>query len=602
MSNFLLNVNLEVSSGSGEDSHLILNGNDNDKQSCVIGVFDGLGGRTAGFDGLKGGQIASKEASQISQKVLSQWNSRLTEEIAHQIQSTICHHLKLQADAKMPKSRLSGTLTGKRLCTTIALASISKREESIHDINLAWMGDSRIYFLSPSQGLQQLTVDDLEVRRDAFEMIREDPPMSQYLTADIPSNWCIHHNFETIEERGCILACTDGCFQYLTTPWDFEKLLIETLMDATSPAEWETSLVERYNQIKQDDVSLILIAFGFTDFGHIQESYRSRHENLVSKYNNVSNDIEALRQLWDTYRIDYEAKLKLNVVPIEEKESHDLQTKYGLLSSEHIPQETTRSYSQNDEEAKAPDQRLADEEREKATVRSPELPPISSSHTKFTHESNLPDVADQVSSLLKKAREYQSYSPNKAIQQCHKALELDPNNTESFFELGILYIDIKQPLEAINYLQKVVETASDKYLRNSIILLAKAYHQADQHHQSVIYFAKLYPNLEEPYMGMYAKSLMEDSRFEEAISVCESIRSRHPHDPYAFYLIGHIRHKQNILGQAEEFLNWARRLYQNLYDKTRSHTDYKNLQIVEREFQEVRRKQNQNSPYYYGGM
>ena len=569
MSNFLLNVNLEASSGSGEDCHLILNGNDNDKQTCVIGVFDGLGGRSAGFDGLKGGQIASKEASQISQKILSQWNGRLTEEIAHQIQSTICQHLKLQADAKMPKSRLSGTLTGKRLCTTIALASIGETEEGIYGINLAWMGDSRIYFLSPSQGLQQLTVDDLEVRKDAFEMIREDPPMSQYLTADIPSNWRIHYNSETIEERGCVLACTDGCFQYLSTPWDFEKLLIETLINATSPAEWETLLVERYNQIKQDDVSLMLLPLGFTSFEHIKESYISRHEDLISIYSNADNDIESLKQLWEIYRHKYESKLKASITNLNEEETIQSQVEVNLLTDKpqtsEINSEINNDHPQSHSSATA-QQHLVSEEADKEKVRSPELPPISSSHTKSAHESNFPEVADQVSSLLKKAREYQSYAPDKAIQQCYKALELDPNNTES------------------------------------IKLIAEAYHQADHHHQSVIYFDQLYPNLEEPYMGMYAKSLMEDSRFEEAISVCESIRSKNPHDPYAFYLIGHIRHKQNILDQAEEFLNWARRLYQNLYDKTRSDTDYKNLQIVEREFQEVRRKQNQNSPYYYGGM
>ena len=602
MSNFLLNVNLEASSGSGEDSHLILNGNDNDKETSVIGVFDGLGGRSAGFDGLKGGQIASKEASQVSQKILSQWNGRLTEEIAHRIQSTICQNLKSQADAKMPKSRLSGTLTGKRLCTTIALASVSEGEGSIYEINLAWMGDSRIYFLSPSQGLQQLTVDDIEVRKDAFEMIREDPPMSQYLTADIPSNWRIHHNFETIEERGCILACTDGCFQYLATPWDFEKLLIETLMNANSPAEWETSLVERYNQIKQDDVSLILVPFGFTGFGQLQEEYSSRYENLVSKYNNISNDIEALRQLWDTYRIDYESKLKVNIVTVEEKESPDSQAKSGVLSSEHNLPKNTENYSQNNDEAQPSDQRLVTDEREKANMRSPELPPVSSSHTKSTHESHLPDVANQVSSLLRKARNYQSYASDKAIQQYHKVLELDPNNTESFFKIGILYLDIKKPLEAINYLQRAVEVANDEYLRNSIKFLAEAYHQANQHHQSVTYFDKLYPNLEEPYMGRYAKSLMEDSRFEDAISVCESIRNKNPCDPYAFYLIGHIRHKQNILDQAEEFLSWSCKLYKHIYENTRSNNAHENLQIVEREYQEVRKKQNQNLPCYFGGM
>ena len=55
MTKFLLNVNLEASSGSGEDGHLILSGNDNNKETCLIGVFDGLGGSSAGFDGLKGG-------------------------------------------------------------------------------------------------------------------------------------------------------------------------------------------------------------------------------------------------------------------------------------------------------------------------------------------------------------------------------------------------------------------------------------------------------------------------------------------------------------------------------------------------------------------
>jgi len=598
MSNFLLNVNLEASSGSGEDSHLILSFNDG--LSSLIGVFDGLGGRSAGFDGLKGGQIASKEASQVSKKILSQWNGRLTEEIAHQIQSTICQHLKLQADAKMQKSRLSGTLTGKRLCTTIALASINEREKGVYNIYLTWMGDSRIYLLSPSKGLQQLTVDDLEVRKDAFEMIREDPPMSQYLTADIPSNWGIHYDCETIEECGCILACTDGCFQYLPTPWDFEKLLIETLINATSPAEWETFLVEKYNQIKQDDVSLILCPVGFANFEHIRDSYRSRYERLFLTYNNVSNDIEALRQLWDTYRIDYESRLKVNIVTIGGKKSPDSQAKSGLLSSEYDPLETTENSSQKYEEAQTADQRLVNDEREKVKVRSPELPPFSSSQTRSTHRLYSSDVSNQISSLLKKAREYQYYTPDRAIQQYYKVLELDPNNTESLFELGVLHLNRKQPLEAISCLQKVVEAANAKYLHDSIKYLAEAYHQANQHHQSAIYFKKLYPNLEEPYMGMYAKSLMDDSRLEEAISVCQLIMDRNPDNPYAFYLIGHIRHRQNDLVQAGEFLHNALSLYENVYNKTRLNTDYKNFQKVDHEYKEVRRKQNLS--YYSRGL
>jgi hypothetical protein len=62
--------------------------------------------------------------------------------------------------------------------------------------------------------------------------------MSQILTADIPEHWQI--NFHTNKfEKGCFLACSDGCFQYLPIPWHFEKLLLETLAQSQSKLEWE---------------------------------------------------------------------------------------------------------------------------------------------------------------------------------------------------------------------------------------------------------------------------------------------------------------------------------------------------------------------------
>jgi serine/threonine protein phosphatase PrpC len=595
MSNFLLNVNLEASIGSGEDCHLILHDNDNDQKPCVIGVFDGLGGRSAGFDGLKGGQIASKEASQVSQKVLRQWNGDLTEGIAHEIQSTICQHLKSQADAKMPKSRLSGTLTGKRLCTTIALASIREREEGVYGINLAWMGDSRIYFLSPSQGLQQLTVDDLEVKKDAFEMIREDPPMSQYLTADIPSNWRIHYSFETIEEQGFILACTDGCFQYLSTPWDFEKLLIEALMNVTSPAEWETLLVEKYNEIKQDDVSLILRSFGFTDFEHIQNSYRSRHETLVSTYNNIASDIETLRKLWETYRINYESRLKVNIVTVEEKEISEPQVKSSLSYPRDEPLEISENRPQNQKMETADKHLLTEQrEREKAKVRSPELPSLLDQKS-LTHEQKLTDRKSQVDSLTTKAVRYRSLSSSNAIEIYYQILDIDPENIESLFALGEMYLDNRQYSGAIEYLRKVLDLLGEndhKYLRDSMKYLAKAYYQSHQDKQAVELFVQLYPDLDDLHMEMYVESLISESRFEEAKSVCKVVREKNPYTPFALRWIGHILYRQNSLEDAKKYLKHAVELYRNIYNNITIPDNLRTLQEVEEEYKKVCKKQN----------
>ena len=51
-------ISVEAISGKGEDNHLFVNG-----QAVTIGVFDGLGGKPAGFGGERGGRIASREAS-----------------------------------------------------------------------------------------------------------------------------------------------------------------------------------------------------------------------------------------------------------------------------------------------------------------------------------------------------------------------------------------------------------------------------------------------------------------------------------------------------------------------------------------------------------
>ena len=313
MTKFQFVVNLEVAENKGEDDNLIEYFERT--QIYLMGVFDGLGGRSAGYGGQTGGRIASEIASKISKEFFKQWNGKITSENAIELQKKICQALKKAADdnnMRTTSSRLKGSLVEHKLCTTIALASIPKQQtqDKIFEVNLAWMGDSRIYFLSPTKGLQQLTKDDLVTSKDAFEMLRQDPPMSQYLTADINPKWQIHFQNYRFEEPGCFLACTDGCFQYVSAPWEFERLLLQTLYDSKGTTKetntWENLIEQKYTEIKQDDVSLIIYAVGFQKTSNIKKVYQKRLGYLQQNFVYDANNYDELKNLWEEYKPHYE--------------------------------------------------------------------------------------------------------------------------------------------------------------------------------------------------------------------------------------------------------------------------------------------------------
>lgn len=330
--NFPLQLNMPVSEEKGEDSSLVANLGDSDNEQFLLGVFDGLGGYSAGFDNQKGGQIASQKAKDISKKFFQEDKNEFNQDNVISLQNTICQQLREDADSKMRESRLRGTLAKTRLCTTIVLASFpsSIGKENV-SIKVAWMGDSRAYFLSSHNGLQQLTKDDIKYEKDAFEMITEDPPMSQYITADKPENWQINFQEYEIEEPGFILVCTDGCFQYLPAPWFFEKLLIEKLNEAGNIKEWKNLLEKEYNTIRQDDISLLLYPIGFPSnrFKDFQTSFQERYKTINSTYcdgNDFTSESYKLK-LWETYRKQYEKRMTKKEKTNENKEVNNNEQK-----------------------------------------------------------------------------------------------------------------------------------------------------------------------------------------------------------------------------------------------------------------------------------
>ncbi|MGB7708209.1 MAG: protein phosphatase 2C domain-containing protein [Microcoleus sp.] len=495
MTKFNLVVNIEVAEGKGEDANLA----EDFGQTFLMGVFDGLGGRSAGYGGKTGGRIASEESSQISKTFFKQWHGEIKPENVIQLQQQICRSLKIKADIEMqPKtsSRLKGSLVEHKLCTTIALASIPKQkgQERIFEANLAWMGDSRIYFLSPTKGLQQLTKDDLVTPKDALEMLRQDPPMSQYLTAHINPTWQIHFQHYDIKEPGCFLACTDGCFQYFSAPWEFEKLLLEMLSksegDTMEKNTWQQLIKQRYTEIKQDDVSLILYPVGFNGIKHLKSSYQERlqylQENFMAPTANAR--YEDLQNLWEKYRINYEHYFQF----IQDTQPRLQSTQDTLPITTHLSPATDFSMSVTSVSFSLSTnkfQEITQSSKDKATAK-----------------------AEEIKSLLDRANScYENNQLKEAQDWCNQVLDIEPHQSECKYLLGLIYTQLafletdfvpKQKLlqNAAFCLEEVVRKNHGEEIIESSRNLGFIYYHLKQWDNAVFFYQQFFnsPGAENP--------------------------------------------------------------------------------------------------------
>jgi len=592
MTKFNLVVNIEVAEEKGEDANLA----EDFGQTFLMGVFDGLGGRSAGYGGKTGGRIASEVASQISKIFFKQWHGEIKPENVIQLQQQICQSLRNKADSNMPRtsSRLKGSLVEHKLCTTIALASIPKQkgQERIFEANLAWMGDSRIYFLSPNKGLQQLTKDDLVTRKDALEMLRQDPPMSQYLTADINPRWQIHFQHYEIEESGCFLACTDGCFQYFSAPWEFEKLLLDTLFqsegDTMKKNNWQELIRQKYNEIKQDDVSLIVYPVGFVSIKHLKNAYQQRwqylQENFISPTANTRYD--DLQRLWAKYRIDYEHYFQF---------IQDIQptANSNPLVSEEIPSISVTSATSSS--TKDPFKGLSDSFKNKAAAK-----------------------AEEIKNLLDRAYScYENQRLKEAQDLCNQVLKIDEHHNECKYLLGLLYTKsafyekINHPKkielfqQAVIYLKEVINNPDEKLIE-SYQTLGFIHYQLNQWDKAVQYYQKFFNSdgaerLDdwEEHLEAFVTSLnLIGNKYEAsnlAILFCKRLANLLPDSKKAhtYYFMAVLQEMKGELNAAWNSIQTA----VDIYNRSDSRVKYENVQKAHQKYQQILNKLNQGRYY-----
>ena len=193
--------------------------------------------------------------------------------------------------------------------TTLACAYAVPDQEEIL-IHILWAGDSRIYLLD-QDGLAQVTRDDTDIE-DAFENLTSDGAMTNVLSSD--GDYVIHSRTLHIEKPVILIAATDGCFGYVPSPVEFERVLLEALLASPDPPLFKSALRKFMGEIAGDDLALSFMSFFFGDYKNMQASFADRMHFLKAQYPEVlrdaAEDREILKRAWKNYRHSYERFLR----------------------------------------------------------------------------------------------------------------------------------------------------------------------------------------------------------------------------------------------------------------------------------------------------
>ena len=301
--------------GKGEDSF----GYFFHEEGGVLATFDGCGGLGARkyehYNMNSGAYIASRAVSAAVLRwfyVFSNQNGKLDskklDQISSEMRSTIKSALSMYKEAQV--SGLKSTGMSREFPTTASVVMFAVNGKRI-DTAFFWAGDSRGYILN-SEGLAQITTDDLAGNEDAFENLSSDARLENVVAAD--GKFRINHKIISLVPPFIAITATDGCFGYFQTPMEFEFMLLETLLISKNADEWKKRMHHEMSNVAGDDFSLGIAVFGYGDFKNLKKDYQKRHDFLKGKYiaRIPSATSSLLYAMWCEYQQEYDRFKNIN--------------------------------------------------------------------------------------------------------------------------------------------------------------------------------------------------------------------------------------------------------------------------------------------------
>lgn len=310
--NLLLLVSHAVMEGKGEDAYVYSFEDVNAVPYGMIGVLDGCGGLGArqypSCEGHTGAYIAARVAAAACHEWFRE-SMPNGQEGMYRDEAKSAASLKERVDGDLEqawaylggeKAKIRGDMI-RVLPTTASLAVVDYTDPGSMNCLFLWAGDSRGYVLQ-ADGLKQCTRDDLRAYSDAFENLYADSPLSNMIHAE--KDYRINTARVACRKPTIVITATDGVFGYLPSPMHLEYLLLDTMLRAEDPEQWQKLLAEQLGKTAADDCTLMLSALGWKSFADMQESFRPRAAVLRELLQDAG-DVDALRAIWQEYQVNY---------------------------------------------------------------------------------------------------------------------------------------------------------------------------------------------------------------------------------------------------------------------------------------------------------
>ncbi len=282
----------EMVSMKGEDSYCY--GNSDNK--TLVAVFDGCGGsgsrRYDNYSGSTGAYVASRAVAGAAKKWFEETNGDL-----NVLPRYIDRALDVCTGMGDKASRLMGSL-GISFPTTAAGIVLEPQGKKIK-ADCFWAGDSRCYALD-AMGLHQLSVDDIDSSKDAYDNLSGDGALTNVISAT--NQYVLNHKQVALNTPCILFSATDGCFAYVKTPMEFEYIILETMLKSDNIEQWKQNLNARILDFAGDDHTLCLAAFGFDDFMEMKRSFAERAKMVYMQYIQSTADE---RNKWLSYEKSY---------------------------------------------------------------------------------------------------------------------------------------------------------------------------------------------------------------------------------------------------------------------------------------------------------
>ena len=274
-------------------------------ETGIVGVFDGCGG------------LGSKTCELISDKTEAYIASRAVCSAArmwflanceydsgwdmNELKDSIVINLAIcQKAAGAAAIRFRGTMI-RSFPTTLAMVVFRTLGNKLYSDHI-WAGDSRTYIIDEC-GLGQVSTDDVK-GEDAFITLTRDSALTNVISSD--AGFRLHKSRHRLSGPCIVLAASDGSFGYVSSPMEYELMILSSLICSLNVDEWQRKLDEEISERAGDDQTIAVAAFGFNSFSEMKDFFFDRYRKVlrIVREFNTSGESEKQR-LWEIYKPNY---------------------------------------------------------------------------------------------------------------------------------------------------------------------------------------------------------------------------------------------------------------------------------------------------------